>query len=907
LDDTEMSALKPGTRLGPYEILGPLGAGGMGEVYRARDTRLDRVVAVKVLPAHLGEDEQARQRFEREARAASSLNHPNICTLHDFGHEAGVDYLVMEHLEGETLAARLERGALPLAEALEIATQIADALDRAHEQGLVHRDLKPGNVMLTRTGAKLLDFGLAKPVAGALGRSAQDLAASPTRTTPLTAAGSIVGTFQYMAPEQIEGQEADARSDLFAFGAVVYEMITGRRPFEGQTQASVIARVLETEPPSMRELQTVTPPALERLVLTCLAKDPESRWQSAKDLRRELQWIATQGSDDVGAGAAPAETAPVRSKAWWGPWIVVAALAVTSLVLGWLVVRQPAGERGAVYVSVDPAPGSSPVSMGVAAGPVRVSPDGTTIVFVARGEKTPGTLWVRRLGEPEAVQLAGTQNATRPFWSPDSRSIGFFADGKLKKIAATGGPAFTLADTPDPRGGSWNPDGVIIFSPNFVGPVYRVSANGGATSPVTEIDESRSEATHRYPEFLPDGRHFLYLSRQKGAGRGPEPLVLLGSLDSMERRVVVRGATNAVYASGHLLYVLESTLMAQPFDADRLEATGEAVPLIDGVRFDRRFSRGVFSASGNGVLAYQTGRGEECELTWFDREGTVLGKIGDPMLYSSPVISPDGSRVAFQLIDESRGVGDIWIHDVERDLRTRLTFADADDGDPLWTSDGERIVFRSAREESVGPYVRSVDGTGEAERLHDGHLSMLPTDLTSDGKFIIYETEHPVGNELWAVSLESRDSEPIALAASGDNVWGGRLSPDGRWLAYASDQSGRSEIYVMPYQGSGGRWQISSDGGEELRWSDDGKEIVYLAIDGTIMAAGVDGSGSSFTVHGVRPLFRPPLAATPGWRFDVSSDGQRILVTTAAGGEENQTLRLVLDWTALLEPRDPGE
>ena len=583
--------LQTGTRLGPYEILAPLGSGGMGEVYRARDTRLDRAVAVKVLPSHLSQSHDAHQRFEREARAVSSLNHPHICTLHDVGRHEGIAFLVMEYIEGETLVARLDRGPLPSGELLRYAIQIADALDKAHRQGVVHRDLKPGNIMLTKSGAKLLDFGLAKSIGGAVA-VAPGLTASPTVSTPLTAEGSILGTFQYMAPEQLEGQEADARSDIFAFGAVLYEMATGRRAFQGKSPSSVIAAILHLDPPSIATLQPLSPPALERVVNRCLAKDPDERWQTARDLGFELQWIAQTGSQP-GVPAAAASQKRTRERLLWLLAVVLLGAAGAALGLNWR--RADSIEPRAIRAFV-PAPDRTTfrlISLG--AGPVAVSPDGSRLVFSARKENGVELLWVRPLDSVVATPLAGTEGASYPFWSPDGRNIGFFANGKLKRIDADGGAALSLCDAVSARGGTWSPEGIILFAPLQASGLFRVPADGGAPVQVTKLNEERWEGSHRWPQFLPDGRKFIYYSR-KPTGVEEGRSVIASSLDGGDARIILRADSNAVYASGHLLFMRETTLMAQPFRPDDLMLNGDAFPVADQVQLDMSFSRGIFSA-----------------------------------------------------------------------------------------------------------------------------------------------------------------------------------------------------------------------------------------------------------------------------------------------------------------------
>ena len=580
--------LSTGTRLGPYEIASAVGAGGMGEVYRARDTRLDRTVAIKVLPQHLADTPEARQRFEREARAVSALNHPHICTLHDVGSQDGTEFLVMEYLEGETLAARLEKGPLPLEQVLKLGVEISDALDKAHRQGIIHRDLKPGNIMLTKSGAKLLDFGLAKaalPLA-----SVATLTAAVTRTTPVTQQGTIVGTFQYMSPEQVEGKEVDARSDIFSFGAVLYEMVTGQRAFQGKSQLSVASAILEKEPAPISTAKPMTPPMMERAVNRCLAKEPDDRWQTARDLELELKWIAGSGSQSAVAAPVIARN-KIRELVAWIVAGVCALAAVTFGVLHW----SHTPEKPRVVRSYVKATLSSGFLFSGQVSGFALSPDGLRLAYVALNANGKGGLWVRPLDSLQAQPLAGTDDASYPFWSPDSRTIGFFAGGKLKRIEASGGPPLTLCDAPLPRGGSWSQAEEILFAPNLNAPLFRVPASGGTATPVTSLDAAKGEVTHRWPQFLPDGRHFLYLAGSPyGLKENPMNSVVVGSLDSKERKLLMHTHSSATYASGHILFLRQNTLMAQPFDAKRLEFTGEAFPVADPDERRRRRSGVIF-------------------------------------------------------------------------------------------------------------------------------------------------------------------------------------------------------------------------------------------------------------------------------------------------------------------------
>ena len=652
--------LPVGTKLGPYEIQAPLGAGGMGEVYRARDTRLDRTVAVKILPSHLSSDPDARQRFEREAKIISSLNHPHICVLHDVGHQDGINYLVMECVEGETLAKRLEKGAPPLEQVLKLGAQIADALDKAHRSGVIHRDLKPGNVMLTSSGAKLLDFGLAKPTAP---WADSDTRTAAKESTPVTAQGTVVGTFQYMSPEQVEGKELDGRSDIFSLGSVLYEMLTGQRAFQGQSRLSVASAILEKEPAPISSVKPMTPPSLDRCVRRCLAKDPEQRWQSAGDLADELRWIG--GSSDTGI-AGPG--APPRRKLQARIALTVAAAGITTAILfGYLHWRDANSASRPRIVASIVAPEKMRFNLaGDFSGPVAVSPDGTKLVFSASG-----FLWVRALNEIAPRRLEGTQDGMFPFWLSNSRFIGFSADGKLKSMEISGAPPVALCDAPGLRGASWGADGTIIFAPAPRTGISRISATGGTPVAVTKLD-SAQYTTHRWPHFLPDGKHFLYLASNHGDPHAATTEIYIASLDGKLNRPLMHSFAMAEYASGYVLYLRDTTLMAQPFNPDKLEFTGDAAAIAENVIESVSTWGAVFSASQNGVLAYQAGgqHTQQSELRWYDREGKKLGTLGSGMYYG-PRLSPDGTRLAVDFGDPNRNV---WIFDLRRAVKTRLTF-----------------------------------------------------------------------------------------------------------------------------------------------------------------------------------------------------------------------------------------
>ncbi len=882
-------ALNPGSKLGPYEIEAPIGAGGMGEVYRARDTRLQRTVAVKVLPEHMSQDPDLRARFEREARAASMLNHSHICTVHDVGRQDGIDYLVMEYLEGETLASRLKKGPLSVDDTLLYARQIASALERAHESGLIHRDLKPGNIMLTPSGAKVLDFGLAKlrSVTG----SADSLTAAPTATSPLTAEGAILGTFQYMAPEQLEGKEADARSDIFAFGAVLYEMVTGRPAFLGPTQASLIASVLKEEPQVPSTVQPAIPRGLDRLVQTCLSKDPTKRRQSMRDVLVDLDWIAEGGEPDKDLERERSRPRRRERLVWIG---AVSLLMVAVVVLS-LVRRTSETPPQMIQATLLPPEGSIYTS----GSPLALSPDGRRMAFVANvnGQRQ---LWLRDLDTAETRPLPGTQGAQYPFWSPDGRWVAFTAGTKLSKINVAGGPPIPICDASDGRGGTWSPDGTILFQPRFNEPLYRVSAGGGEPVQLTTLDESRFEIAHRWPEFLPDGRHFLFFVVSTTNPIASEYAgVYVGSLDSPETRQILRVESRAAYSDGHLIYRRGSAFLAQPFDLERRELSGDPLPIADDLRGGVTSWGGAnFGVSGNGSLVFLTGGSQgETDLIWVDRKGVHLGTLGETTTYWNPRISPDGQFVA---VGEGRDVGDVWLHDLQRGARTRFSFDQSDEGNPVWSPDGKRVVYFSSQGTTWQLTVRDTSGTGKAEVLFESKSQIRPSDWSPDGRFIIYTSLS--GETAWDISLYSfADGKARTVIGERHSERFGRLSPDGSWIAYNSNESGEEQVYIQAFPEERGRWMVSTQGGSYPVWSRDGSELFFVSSDNRLMAVDV-AAGDAFVAGTPEPLFPISLKGSQGSPFDVSPDGQRILLNALALTDtSNLGATLVLNWSQILQ------
>jgi Tol biopolymer transport system component len=880
--------LSTGTRLGPYEILSPLGAGGMGEVYKARDTRLERTVAVKVLPSHLSDSPDVRQRFEREAKMISQLSHPHICALHDVGSQDGVEYLVMELLEGETLSDRLARGPLPLEQTLRYGQEIADALDRAHRQGIVHRDLKPGNVMLTKSGVKLLDFGLAKALEPAAAKGS--LTSLPTKAA-LTQEGTILGTFQYMAPEQLEGKDADARTDIFAFGAVLYEMATGAKAFSGTSQASLISAILRDDPAPIAQRQPTSPAALDRVVRTCLAKDPEERWQSAGDLRRELRWIAGGSATGLAAPAIPA-AASVR-RPGRAAWIVAGLAVVAAIAAGVALLRARGVRPEPVYAFLDPPPKTGWQLTGDQAAPPVVSPNGSIVAFGGGGE-----LWIRSLRTGEVTPLAGTEGATFPFWSADSRSIGFFSGGKLRTVDATGGPTQALADAPTPRGGTWGPDGTIVYTPDFQGGLFRVPASGGTPKPVTEVDKAH-HSTHRWPWMLPDGKHVLYLAASHLNPRSEDSGIYAVSVDGGPSTRLLASYGSAQTVPGWLLSVSEGHLVAWPFDAGRLRVTGKARRIPSDANFDYGTWRGVFSVSRDGILVYQAAQEQaRGQLQWMDVSGHLADKVGEPNNSFALRLSPDGTRAS---VIEGDPNSDLWIYELDRGFRTRLTQSEQVIPTPLWTRDGGEILYVSGTSATVGSDYkllrRSAFGGGQVTEIARSKVRIEPTDLSPDGKWLVVDRGVIGATRIWLYPVADPD-KAAGMMESPTLQTDGRISPDGRWLSFTQLQGGRVEVFVVAFPSGTGRQQVSAAGGSGARWSLNGRTLYFLSQDNEVMAAALEPQGSMLRLKKAEPLFAVQLFSGPrlSGALELAPDGKRFLVNSS-GSVEAPSLRIVTGWT----------
>jgi eukaryotic-like serine/threonine-protein kinase len=894
-------SLGPGTRLGPYEVLSAIGAGGMGEVYRARDTRLQRDVAIKVLPSRLGSEPALRERFEREARAVAALNHPHICTLYDVGHQDGTDFLVMEYLDGETLAAELAKGAVPIDRALTLAIQITDALDQAHRAGIVHRDLKPGNIMLARRGgpsgppeAVLLDFGLAKVTPAAV--AASGLSMAPTGVTPVTAQGTILGTLQYMSPEQLEGQDADARTDIFACGAVLYEMLSGKKAFEGKTQASLIAAILEREPPPLTPIQPLTPPALDRVVRKCLAKSPDNRWQTARDLLDELRWIATAGSQVVGPAQVVSRRRP-REYVARGLATAALLLAAGVTVLHLRVAREAVAI--ARFLVVSPADAVRSQHFGFA-----VAPDGETLAFAATGADGVPRIFVRRLDTPEARPLVGTEQVvtTRPslFWAPDSHSLGFAKAGGLYRVDLDGSVPRRLCDLPsndnDLYGGTWGSSGVIVFASGAHG-LFRVPETGGAPTPLQVSDPAMKELPHT-PWFLPDGRHVLFVALATGQGSGS---VWAASIDGGARTRIAESSGGVAYAAGWLLTTNVSAggpraLMAQPFDPEHLSLNGVPQLVRDRLSDGSTVGDYGFAVSSTGVLVTERPAPIQHQLAWFDRTGKMDGPVGPRARIDAFALSPDEHRVAAVVTDNDSFKSDLWLVETGRQ-DSRLTY-EGGVSRPLWARDGRHVYFRR------GGQMRTLElGTTTETAFENPGGFQAVDDVTWDNRYVVFGTPYP-NPAIWVQRMDNpEERRPLAQGPFG--ALQGRVSPDGRWLAYSAilPGTGPRQIFVQPFDRPGDRIQVSVSGGIGPLWRDDSRELYYEGPEGLIAVAMSERGRTPepgapqklFPVRTQGNVFSQPH------NIEVAAHGQKFLVNTIIGDNDNVPLEVTLNWTTGLK------
>jgi eukaryotic-like serine/threonine-protein kinase len=864
----------------------------MGEVYRARDTRLERTVAIKILPQQVSSDPVRKQRFEREAKTISGLNHPHICTLYDIGSQDGIEYLVMECVEGETLAKRLdEKGPLPLDHVLKYGAQVADALDKAHRSGVVHRDLKPGNIMLTQSGAKLLDFGLAKPAVQLV--SGSTMTAEVTQDSPVTEQGMIVGTFQYMSPEQIEGKEVDARSDIFSLGAVLYEMVTGKKAFEGKSRLSVASAILEKEPQPISAVKPMTPPTLDHTIRKCLAKPPDERWQSAADVKHEIDWVSQSSAGALaGFGVLPKKSR-IRVVS-----LALGAIGLVGLGAATNFVRfRSEAPKPLIRATLDPPPNATLITLGDQGGPPVIDRDGQNLAFSGLFEGRQ-ILFVRPLKSTAARALPMTEGRKFPFWSSNGRSIGFFADGQLKRVDLAGGPPMVLAPAPDGRGGTWLGD-TILFAPGIYDTIYRISASGGKPSAVTKLDRSK-HTTHRWPFFLPDGKHFLYLAANHVSGKEENSSIYEADIDGGEPKFIFRNSGSVLFASGYLVYFREGSLMAQAFDTNTMELRGDAVDLGEVVQETGNW-KVLASASDNGVLIYQGGAYPKSEIRWYDQNGRAGAILASENLHDLR-LSPDGTRAA--LLQDEGPITSLYVWNLRTGARTRLTFGGANVTTAVWSPDGMRIAYArmpADRQGAADLYVKLADGSGEEQLLLSSGFGDQPTDWTSDGQYIVFSRGEVSDQRIWVLPLFG-DRKPFPLdPKSGYDHGYGAVSPNGRWIAYQSRENGRVQLYVMDFPRAGSKWQVTALDISDFRWRADGKELLFIAQDGNVMAAAIAESGGSFTVTGTRTVFRTPFAnGRLGAIFDVERKRDGRFLEVAPDGNA-LSLNVVTNWTELMK------
>ncbi len=911
-----------GSSLAHFKVTAKLGEGGMGEVYRAEDTKLGREVAIKVLPEAVAADPERLARFEREAQVLASLNHPNIAAIFSLEHSeleesddrvaetqtrsgddseaqrpTSVNFLVMELVEGDDLRQRLDRGPIPVDEALPIALQISQALETAHESGIVHRDLKPANVKVTPDGqVKVLDFGLAKALEAAPG-AAEDLSMSPTLTAQMTQAGVILGTAAYMSPEQAAGEAADRRADIWAFGVVLAEMLTGQQQFSGKTVSHVLAAILKEEP-EWENLAAKAPPAILDLVQHCLRKEPTQRLQAIGDARILLQDYLDhpetfERKQPVAAGAATASWKLAL------PWALLGLMLLVVVGGQWISPAEESSSDQVLKATILPPEDSAFYLSGWNPGPVAVSPDGTKLAFSVQDEDGTVRLYVRELSSNDARPLPGTESAAYPFWAPDSRWLGFFTDvdQTLKKIDTAGGPPVTICGAENGKGGSWNQDGVIVFAPRADTQIHRVSASGGEPVPVTEVDRPISNS-HRHPRFLPDGDHFLYLAR---GTVDQKSRIRVRSLTDSTDKEVAQSSTQGEFAAGYLLFTRGATLMAQRFDADHLEVSGEATPLVDEVLTITGAAMGIFSSSSSGILAYNSGiLNPEVSLEWRDRVGSPLGTIGDPAVFGLIGLSPDGKTVA-SVIYDSGGIGSIWLTEIETGLRTRLTFDDTSDYGIAWAPESDSLFISNRGESGFEVQRVSVSGAGEMEVLLKDENDLMLSDASRDGTtLLLWQTRAGTSRDLITWNLD-QGGEPSFLRETEADERFSTFSPDGNWIAYSSNDSGRYEVYLTPFPGPGRRWQLSQDSGMFPQWSADGSEVVFSQQNGMLMAAAVTKGTDTIQAGAIEPLFQIHPPRPDGTSFALAPDGERILVWSNKQQQTETVVNLVVNWPAELE------
>ena len=895
-----------------YKILEELGRGGMGEVYKAEDTKLNRMVALKFLSKNLLTSEENKARFIQEAKTTSALNHPNVCTIHDIQEHEGQQYIVMEYVDGKNL--RDIKRPLSIKQVADIGTQVAEGLAAAHDQGIVHRDIKPDNIMIRKDGiVQIMDFGLAKLRGG----------------STLTKEGSTVGTLAYMPPEQLQGNEVDARSDIFSLGAVLYELVSGHLPFNGEYESAIIYEIINSYPEPVSIFREDVDPELESIIMECLEKDPNERYQSARELAKNLKRFRRDSSRQRISRASANYNVPqgplaVRETSQTSTqvsakrqsnreriaWISAIVFLIAFISIAYFYFTTPKPDKRTIRASIlspDDADFSFTIG-GRDGGHMAISPDGSKLAFVATDSLGQNHLWVQPLNALSGQRLTGTEGAYYPFWSADSRFIAFFADGKLKKISSAGGPPVTICDAANGRGGDWNLEDDIVLAPDYNGPIYLVPAGGGTPQMITKLDSSLNQQTHRWPRFLPDGKHFFYFARTSAGAKSENDAIYVASLDGKINKRLVMAQSNIDFALGYLIYIRENTLMAQPFDEKELALDGDAVPIAEDLNYSDGYSRGVFSLSQNGMLVYQSGNSAAGrKLAWFDRTGQETGAIGQADDYDqTSSFSPDRKKIAIAIFDAANRNRDIWIHDLKRNTQTRFTFDPANDQYPVWSPDGSQVIFASSRKGQFDLYQKNSSGVGSEKLVLESDINKIPWDWSSDGKFITYTS---LGNtktkqDLWILPLTEEETgkspEPKPFVVTEFDEGWARFSPDGNWIAHESDESGRWEIYIRPFPGPGGKWQISANGGEYVYWRGDGKEVYYQSSDSKVKATEIGISGSAIEVGTEQMLFDLPGASASNI-MDVSPDGQKFLINVPVVEQSKAPLSLVTNWDAGLK------
>lgn len=900
-----------GQTISNFRILEKLGEGGMGIVYKAQDVRLDRFVALKFLPPHLAASEQDKARFIQEAKSAAALNHPNVCSIIDIQEHDRQLFIVMEFVDGLTLMER--KGSLGVKQAIDIGIQIADGLAVAHEKGIVHRDIKPENIMVRKDGiVQIMDFGLAK-LAG---------------TTRLTKMGSTVGTLGYMSPEQVQGQEADHRSDIFSLGVLLYEMLTGRSPFAGAHESAILYEIVNVDVPPPSSVKPELDPSLDAIVLECLEKDPTERYQSVAEVAKELRRFKRESSRSRASRIIPAQgtttsthtAGPLPSPGVSAPmlarvmdsriWMIVAVLLLGASVTVLLFPElSPFSEKSRVVRATIEHPDDHHFSNAFGGGQIAVSPDGLTIAFVASDSSGSTSLWTRRIDALQSTELQGTEGASFPFWSPDNRFIGFFANNKLKRVERTGGPPFTICEIVTPRGASWGKDGKIVLPVDQITGLSVVPESGGTPVTITELDTVRMEQTHRYPYFLPDGKHFLYFARTTASGSGSAlDAICIGAVDGSVNKRLLTGISNAAYANGYLLYMRENALMAHAFDPGSMELEGDPVPIAESLDFSTRYSVASFSVSQNGVLVYLgKSSGSAPELALFDVQGKKKASFGQPEVFVTAKLSPDMNTIALDLYEISARNADVWLLDIVRGVRTRFTFDGSVDAYPVWSPDGKRIAFSSNRHSRYDLYEKNADGAADERLIFASSFLKTPSDWSRDGKFLLFTSngDQESKADLFVVPMVG-DRTPFPFVQTEFSEGAGAFSPDGKWVAYQSNESGKNEVYVRPFPGPGAKWQVSNNGGFAPRWNENGREIYYLNR-AKVMAADVHGRDQNFTVGAVREYFDPTVVSGvsiqlgAGTFRDISPDGRSILLSVTKGRLATAPLTLVMNWHEALK------